>query len=106
MDVMTTYLYGSLDADIYMNIPETFKSNDCNLYAIKLQRSLYDLKQSGRIWYDSLNEYLIKEKYVNNLICPCVFIKKTWSKFTIIVVYIDDMNLIKTPEELLKTKFY
>lgn len=33
---------------------------------------------------------------------PCVFIKKTEFGFAIITVYIDDMNLIKTLEELLK----
>ena len=25
MDIVTTYLYGSLDSDIYMKIPEGFK---------------------------------------------------------------------------------
>lgn len=51
MDVVTAYLYGSLDNDIYMTIAEGFKkpaANDpklCGLYSIKLQRSLYGLKQ-------------------------------------------------------------
>ena len=53
MDVVTAYLYGSLDSDIYMKIPEGFKmpeslsSKPKELYSIKLQRSLYGLKQSG-----------------------------------------------------------
>ena len=53
MDVVTTYLYGSLDSDIYMKVPEELKMSDaCNskpreMYSIKLQRSLYGLKQSG-----------------------------------------------------------
>ena len=45
MDVVTTYLYGSLDSDIYMKIPEGLKMLEAytlrNLYSIKLQRSLY-----------------------------------------------------------------
>ena len=50
MDVVTAYLYGSLDYDIYMKIPEgfsmpeTYSSRPRNLYSIKLQRSLYGLK--------------------------------------------------------------
>ena len=32
-----------------------------------------------------------------------VFIKKSRSRFAIIAVYIDDMNLIKTPKELVRT---
>ena len=40
---------------------------------------------------------------MNNSICQCVFIKKVAIGFAIIVVYVDDLNLIGTPEELIKT---
>ena len=55
MDVITTYLYRSIDNDIYMKIPEGFKLPEANntkprnMFSIKLQRSLYELKQSGRM---------------------------------------------------------
>ena len=93
MDVVTAYLYGSLDNDIYMRIPEGCSRE---LYSIKLQRSLYGLKQSGRMWYNRLSGYLLKEGYQNNPICPCVFIKKSQSEFVIISVYVDDLNIIGT----------
>ncbi|XP_059291968.1 secreted RxLR effector protein 161-like [Lycium ferocissimum] len=57
------------------------------------------------MWYNRLSEYLINEGYINDAICPCVFIKKTKSEFVILVVYVDDINLIGTPEELQKTVF-
>ncbi|KAL5755747.1 hypothetical protein ACOSQ2_020493 [Xanthoceras sorbifolium] len=87
-------------------MPEAYKLRSRNLYSIKLQRSLYGLKQSGRMWYNRLSQYLIKEGYINDPVCPCVFIKKSESEFTIVAVYVDDMNLIGTPEELLKTAEY
>ena len=43
---------------------------------------------------------------MNNPICPCVFIKKSQSGLTIIAVYVDDLNLIGTHEELTKTTNY
>ena len=52
MDVITTYLYGFMDNDIYMKILEGFKlpeannTKPCSMNSIKLQRSLYGLKQS------------------------------------------------------------
>ena len=55
MDVVTTYLYGSLDNEIYMKISEGFEMfKSCNsksreIYSIKLQISLYSLKQSGHM---------------------------------------------------------
>ncbi|RVW17511.1 Retrovirus-related Pol polyprotein from transposon TNT 1-94 [Vitis vinifera] len=77
-----------------------------SMYSIKLQRSLYGLKQSGRMWYNRLSEYLLKEGYVNNPICPCIFIKKSETGFAIIAVYVDDLNLVGTPEELTRTTNY
>ena len=102
MDVVTTYLYGYFDNDIYMKFPkrfkilETYKSNSRELCSIKLQRSLYGLKQLGRMLYNPMSEYLLNEGYQNNLICSCVFIKKSHSGFAIITVYADDLNIIGT----------
>ena len=55
------------------------------------------------MWYNRLSEYLIKEGYINNVICPCVFIKKSHSGFVIVALYVGNMNLIGTPEELVRT---
>jgi Reverse transcriptase (RNA-dependent DNA polymerase) len=50
MDVVTAYLYGSLDNDIYMKVreglkmSEAFKSKYREIYSIKLKQSLYGLK--------------------------------------------------------------
>ena len=112
MDIITTYLYRSMDNDIYMKIVEGFKLPEANsiksrsMYSIKLLRSLYRLNQSECMWYNCLSEYLLKEGYVNNLICPCIFIKKLEIGFAIIAVYVDDLNLVGTPEQLTKTTNY
>ena len=99
IDVVIAYLYGLLDFDIHMKIPKGFKMPEAyipyNLFLTKLQRSLYWLKQSDRMWYKCLNEYLIKERYTNDPICPCVFIKKSKIESTIIAVYDNNMNLIE-----------
>ena len=52
------------------------------------------------MWYNRLSEYLLKERYANNPICPCIFIKNSETGFSIIVVYVDDLNLIGTSGEL------
>ena len=112
MDFITAYLYGSIDNDIYMKIPEGFKLFEANntkprsMCLIKLQQSLYGLKQSEGMWYNRLNEYLLKEGYANNPICPCIFIKKSETRFVIIDVYVDDLNLVRTLEELVRTTKY
>jgi hypothetical protein len=65
MDVMTTYLYGSLDSDIYMKVPDgisilNMKENG-NMYYIKLIKSLYGFKQSRTMWYSRLKEFLLNK---------------------------------------------
>jgi hypothetical protein len=53
MDVVTAYLYGSLDSDIYMKVSDGIHVLNMhvnrNMYCIKLVKSLYGLKQSRRM---------------------------------------------------------
>ena len=43
---------------------------------------------------------------MNSLICSCIFIKKSQTEFEIIVVYVNNLNLVETLEELIKTEKY
>jgi len=115
MDVVTAYLYGSLDSKIYMKVLEGLKIPGPNqnriMFSVRLQRSLYGLKQSGRMWFNRLSNFLLKRGYTNNDDCPCVFIKKSTDRFCIISVYVDDLNIIGTTRDIeevlayLKTEF-
>ena len=66
MDVVTAYLYEIMDSDIYMKIPEYIhvpnqdRANR-NLYSVKLRKSLYGLKQSGKMWYNRLKRLSMQE---------------------------------------------
>jgi hypothetical protein len=114
MDVVTAYLYGSLDSEIHMGVPEGLKipgpNQNHNMFSIRLQRSLYGLKQSGRMWFNRLSNFLLHIGYINNDDCPCVFIKRSSDGFCIISVYVDD-NIIGTTRDIeeamayLKTEF-
>jgi hypothetical protein len=115
MDVVTAYLYGSLDSEIHMRVPERLKipgpNQNRNMFSIRLQRSLYGLKQSRRMWFNRLCSFLLQRGYINNDDCPCVFIKKSSNGFCIISVYVDDLNIIGTTRDIeeamayLKTEF-
>ena len=81
-----------------MKVPEGLKiphpKQNRNMYSVKLQRSLYGLKQSGRMWYNRLSDFLMMKGYTNRDDCPYVFIKKSQNGFCIISVYVDDLNII------------
>jgi hypothetical protein len=88
MDVVTAYLYGSLDSNIYMKVSDEIPILNMhvnhNMYCVKLIKSLYDLKQSGRMWYNRLKEFLLNKGYSNSNDCSCVFIRKSATGFCII----------------------
>jgi hypothetical protein len=115
MYVVTVYLYGSLDSDICIKVPNgIFVSNaniGCNMYCVKLNKSLYGLKPSGMMLGNRLKEFLLNKCYSNNDDCPCVFIHKYSTEFCIISVCVNDLNIIDTElgineaRDHLKTEF-
>jgi hypothetical protein len=115
MDIVTAYLYGSLDSNIYMKVPDGISVPNANIgrnmYYVKLSKSLYGLKQSGMMWYNRLKEFFLNKCYSNNDDCPCVFIRKSSTGFCIISVYVDGLNIIGTELDInearghLKTEF-
>ena len=82
-----------------------------HMFSVRLQRSLYGLKQSGRMWFNRLSNFLLKRGYTKNDDCPYVFIKKSTYGFCIILVYVDDLSIIGTTRDIeeasayLKTEF-
>ena len=77
----------------------------------KTSKVIIWLKQSGRMWYNRLKEFILQNGFSNNDDCPCVFIKKSSIGFCIISVYVDDLNIIGTQQDIdearnhLKTEF-
>jgi hypothetical protein len=97
MDVVTAYLYGDLDAEIYMKVPDSMVgTSNLSQPCIQLLKSLYGLKQAGRMWFHRLAAFLIANGFINNDTCPCVFIKREGKELAIIAVYVDDLNIIGT----------
>jgi len=106
MGDVTAYLYGSLKNYIHMKIPKGFyllnKTNSKEGYSIKLNKPFYWLKQSGHVWHNSLIDYLFKEGYRYDPICSCIYMKRSKNEFSIIIDYVDDINIIGTTNELTK----
>jgi hypothetical protein len=82
---MTAYLYELLDLDVYKKVPDGISipntNTNHNMYCVKLVKSLCDLKQSRRMWYNRLKEFLLNKGYSNSDDCPCVFIRKSNNGF-------------------------
>ena len=54
VDVKGAYLNGVLEEDIYMRQPKGFVKEGEEGLICKLHKSLYGLKQLGRVWHNTL----------------------------------------------------
>lgn len=116
LDVLTAYLYGDLEAKLYLKPPPGFLPDVTTVKpgrysGLRICKALYGLKQAGRAWYHHLKTFLVLHGFENNPALPCVFVLRDNTGFVILAVYVDDLNSIGTPrlskqvEELLIKQF-
>jgi Reverse transcriptase (RNA-dependent DNA polymerase) len=60
INVKGVYLNGILDETVYMWQPEGFIEKGKESYVCKLEKGIYGLKQSGRLWFQTLKSTLTK----------------------------------------------
>ena len=77
MDVVTAFLNGDLDEDIYMEQPEGCIDKTKSDHVCKLLKALYGLKQAHRQWHAKVDDFLIGELGFNTSRSdPCLYIKR------------------------------
>jgi len=91
-DVNTTFLNGELKEGIYMIQPERFEQDKHKEKVYKLKISLYGLKQSSRQWYLKSHQAILENGFEVSPLDHCVYIYKNNDKFTILSLYVDDID--------------
>lgn len=97
VDIKTAYLYGELQETIYMKVPPGIEQPSSNTVC-RLRRSLYGLKQAGRVWNKTLDEVLRRMGFVASTADPCLYKRVTKKRNTFIAVYVDDMVIACSSE--------
>ncbi|CAK9816458.1 Retrovirus-related Pol polyprotein from transposon TNT 1-94 [Anthophora quadrimaculata] len=112
MDVVSAYVQGDLNDEIYMEQPEAFEKRGEEDMVCKLIKPLYGLKQSGREWYKKIDSYITVQGARRTEADPCVYVFGNDENRVIMVIYVDDIilaskNMKKLIEikDLLKSKF-
>ncbi|KAI0992496.1 hypothetical protein K3495_g15689, partial [Podosphaera aphanis] len=96
LDIKTAFLYGKLNEEIYMELPEGYRKDN---HVARLNRCIYGLKQSPREWYFRLAGYILPHGFTSSLFDPCVMIHDTGN--LIIAVYVDDIVLFGEQNQLM-----
>ncbi|GJR74168.1 retrovirus-related pol polyprotein from transposon TNT 1-94 [Tanacetum coccineum] len=112
IDVKTTFLYGPLKEEVYVNQPDGFVDPYHPDQVYHLKKALYGLKQAPRAWYDELSNFLVSKGFSKCSIDPTLFITKHKEDIFLVQIYVDDiifgstnLKLSKRFEKLLHNKF-
>lgn len=90
IDIKTAFLYGEINENIYMKQPEGYIQDSDNKVC-KLNKSIYGLKQSARVWNDKINNVLCSFGFRRGLADPCLYSKMIDGKWTFVLIYVDDI---------------
>nr|GEY73064.1 copia protein [Tanacetum cinerariifolium] len=112
MDVKTTFLYGRLKEEVYINQPDRFVDPYHPDKVYRLKKALYGLKQGPRAWYNELSNFLVSKGFSKGSIDPTLFITKHREDILLVQIYVDDIifgsmnpKLSKQFEKLMHSKF-
>ena len=91
-DIGTAYLNSDLTTRIYMQQPEGFANPKTPLYVCLLLKSLYGLKQSGRLWNHTFDHFLKLYNLLTSDADTCVYYQPTASNSVdlIVGIFVDD----------------
>ncbi|GJV55310.1 retrovirus-related pol polyprotein from transposon TNT 1-94 [Tanacetum coccineum] len=91
MDVKTSFLYGHLKEEVYVNQPDGFVDAYHPDQVYHLKKALYGLKQAPRAWYDELSNFLVSKGFSKGSIDPTLFITKHEEDILLVQIYVDDI---------------
>jgi len=88
VDVVTTFLHGDLEEEIYMNLPEGMEGegNECLL----LLKALYGLVQGARQWWKKFVGILKNIEFKGGFADPCLMIKRSNDGTVFASIYVDN----------------
>jgi Reverse transcriptase (RNA-dependent DNA polymerase) len=123
-DIETAFLYGELEEELWMDLPEGYseylqkmkqegKQNKIpittsdylkqeitnSLFCCELKKAIYGLVQAARQWWKKFKEVIRQIGYKPSLADPCLFVKDNGSK-SFIIIYVDDGGIFGTQDEI------
>ncbi|MDM1046635.1 hypothetical protein HXZ87_17665, partial [Myroides sp. R163-1] len=104
MDVKTAFLNGELEEEIYMEQLEGFVVPGKEKKVCKHVKSLYGLKHAPKQWHEKFDKVMLSSGFCINKCDKCVYAKGNEHDYTVVLLYIDDMIIIGSIENIKATK--
>jgi Reverse transcriptase (RNA-dependent DNA polymerase) len=99
LDITAAYLNGKIEDDVYLDIPELYTVDRSRFDALKLNKGLYGLKQSGVAWNCTLHKYLTSNGFKQCAREPCLYNTTINETKAYVMVYVDDIIVVSPNEK-------
>ena len=73
MDVVTTFLNGLLNEQIYLHIPKNMQTETNRGSVFKLNKVVYGLKQAYRQWFLCFHSFIVTLGFKQSKVDPCLY---------------------------------
>ena len=97
IDVQQAFLQGHLEEDLYMHMPPGLpsRSPDGRRIVVKLDRSIYGLKQAGRVWWQLFTSFLLEWGFKQSTIDVCLYTYTSPTGSILwLLVWVDDTIIV------------
>lgn len=78
-----------------------FVNSSTPTHAFWLKKALYSLKQAPGAWYSTFSAFLLTQGFHNSVSNTSLFIRKTSTSHTLLVIYVDDILLTRSDNHLI-----
>jgi hypothetical protein len=102
MDVTMAFLNGELEKEIYTDQPDEFIAKGHEGKVCKLLKSLYDLKQAPKQWYEKFDKTLTSAVFAVNEANKCVYYRYGGGNDVIFCLYVDDILIFGNNIDVIK----
>ena len=94
MDVVTAFLHGRLEEEVYMTIPPYMNIPNPEGKVLKLKGALYGLKQSSNVWGKTFETFMLKSGFKQCVTDTCIYTRGTGQSRIILGIHVDDQAII------------
>jgi hypothetical protein len=91
LDVKTAFLYGLIKEEVFMQQPQGYEIPGQPPLVCQLNRALYGLRQSPRMWYERINTFLLSLGMTRSSCDHNMYYIGEGTKKIILVLYVDDL---------------
>ena len=103
LDVQTALLNADVEEEVYVKMAPGYETHDMSgvPFVVKLKTSLYDLRQSPKNWFGTMDDHLLNVGFRSLKKDSCVYVLENKTGTTIPTLYVGVILLLGNNKQLL-----